>query len=226
MIGKMHTDGVDFRETEFPCSAAPFDNRTRPGIGIEGRLWKNQPGDTHYVYLLSRGLLHCDAGSFHLQAGTYFSVPGNLIVDGGHGLVITRHGYTGLFALGGPIEATGRLRYIDGCTDTLLIGPPRCGDPCLNHLHFPPGIRQTMHTHPSVRIGVVARGRGRCVTPEGELPLLPGQSWYLPVDGQHCFYTDDESMDIIAWHPDSDTGPRDEDHPMINRTMVEGVSAA
>jgi hypothetical protein len=47
------------------------------------------------------------------------------------------------FALGGPCEAFGRLRYIDGCSDSLLVGPAVRGDPCLNHLHFPPGVSQT-----------------------------------------------------------------------------------
>jgi hypothetical protein len=31
---------------------------------------------------------------------------------------------------------------------------------------------------------------------------------------------------VIAYHPDSDFGPTHEDHPMINRTMVGGVSAS
>ena len=29
-------------------------------------------------------------------------------------------------------------------------------------------------------------------------------------------------MDVIAYHPDSDWGPTDETHPMVNRTFVEG----
>ena len=33
-------------------------------------------------------------------------------------------------------------------------------------------------------------------------------------------------MDVIAYHPDSDFGPQDEDHPMINRTIVDGVQAS
>lgn len=33
-------------------------------------------------------------------------------------------------------------------------------------------------------------------------------------------------MDVIAYHPDSDFGPQDEDHPMVNRTIVDGVSAS
>ena len=33
-------------------------------------------------------------------------------------------------------------------------------------------------------------------------------------------------MDVIAYHPDSDTGPTHDDQPMIKRTIVDGVSAA
>ena len=48
----------------------------------------------------------------------------------------------------------------------------------------------------------------------------------MPAGEEHCFHTDGEPMDIVAWHPDSDTGPSDDDHPMVNRTLVEGRSAA
>ena len=30
-------------------------------------------------------------------------------------------------------------------------------------------------------------------------------------------------MCVIAYHPDSDFGPTDDDHPMVNRTIVDGV---
>jgi len=33
-------------------------------------------------------------------------------------------------------------------------------------------------------------------------------------------------MRVIAYHPDSNFGATDIDHPMINRTMVNGVSAS
>ena len=33
-------------------------------------------------------------------------------------------------------------------------------------------------------------------------------------------------MDVIAFHPDSDFGPTDIEHPMINRTIVNGVKAS
>jgi hypothetical protein len=32
--------------------------------------------------------------------------------------------------------------------------------------------------------------------------------------------TAEESLDILAWHPDSDFGLTDEDHPMLNRTLL------
>jgi len=142
---------------------------------------------------------------------------------------------------GGPIEQEGRLKYIDGCTDSLLIPPVKMGDPCLNHLHFPRNITQTSHTHPSHRIGIVADGRGTCVTPFGLLPLEKGMIFVIKEDdgtlhqgldgdeypaGEHKFDTQDSHMDVIAFHPDSDFGATDEVHPMINRTMVEGVSAS
>jgi hypothetical protein len=30
-------------------------------------------------------------------------------------------------------------------------------------------------------------------------------------------------MDVIAYHPDSDFGPENETHPMVNRTLVGGI---
>ena len=36
----------------------------------------------------------------------------------------------------------------------------------------------------------------------------------------------DEALRVIAYHPDTDTGPTHTDHPMINRTYIEGRSAS
>jgi mannose-6-phosphate isomerase-like protein (cupin superfamily) len=164
-----------------------------------------------------------------LQPGSYFvaNTGGTeLSTPGGRILLVYQARADFPFQIGGPIEARGRLRYIDGCTDSLLIPPWRRGEACLNHLHIPPGVEQTMHTHPSDRIGVVVRGRGQCVTPAGFTELKPGLIWRIPADGLHRFRTEGESLDVVAWHPDSDTGSSDDDHPMLNRSMVAGVSAA
>jgi hypothetical protein len=79
--------------------------------------------------------LHCDSGDFTLQSAMYFAVPGRLQIESGRGIVITRVAHRGFFHLGGPIENTGRLRYIGGCTDSLLIPPVERGDPSdVSHL--------------------------------------------------------------------------------------------
>lgn len=171
-------------------------------------------------------LLHADGcDPIYLEAGMWFSTPnGCEFASRGHGIAVfvaQRVGYRGMFAIGGPIEERGRLRYIDGCSDSLLVPPPILGDPCLNHLHFPAGIDQTMHTHPSLRAGIVVRGRGWCVTPDAKTALTPGLIFVIPTDAEHKFQTETgESMDVVPYHPDSDWGPTHEEHPMVNRTLV------
>ena len=163
-----------------------------------------------------------------MPAGSYFVInagAGELTSPGGRVMLVHKPGSNFPFMVGGPIEATGRLRYINGCSDSLIIPPWRRGEPCLNHLHIPEDIEQTMHTHPSDRIGVVVRGRGQCVTPDGTYDLLPGNLWRIPADSLHRFRTGAKSLDIVAWHPDSDFGPTDDDHPMLRKTFVDGVSA-
>jgi hypothetical protein len=157
----------------------------------------------------------------------YFCIPGEGSVEGGGaGVVATRVGFRGLFSIGGPIESAGRLRYIDGCTDSLLVPPVVCGDPCLNALYFPPGIDQTEHTHPTSRVGMVASGSGECVTPDGVFGLAPGLVFVIPADARHRFRTADDRLVVVAYHPDSDVGPTHESHPMITRTIVDGVPAS
>jgi quercetin dioxygenase-like cupin family protein len=111
---------------------------------------------------------------------------------------IIRYGFKGLETLG-RTEDRGRLAYIDGCTDTLLVPPPRKGDPCLNYLHFPKNIKQTQHLHPSIRMGVVLRGEGVAWKQnEWQHDLTPGTMFCLPEGEVHSFKTEEESMDIIA----------------------------
>jgi mannose-6-phosphate isomerase-like protein (cupin superfamily) len=170
--------------------------------------------------------LRTAAGSFTLSQGMYFAADDTVEVKGGRGIVVERVSGTVMFMLGGPVETDGRLKYIDGCTDSLLVPPVRMGDPCLNLLSFPTGIDQTMHTHPSDRIGLVYSGAGVCITPQGETQLTPGTIFRIPAEGLHKFRTNQSRMRVIAYHPDSDFGPTDEVHPMVNRTVVDGVSAS
>ena len=176
------------------------------------------------------GYVHTGAvklGEGIVRSGCFFSTPNGAcleLVGEVQVLLLQAIGFLGLSVQGGPIEARGRLKYIDNCSDALLIAPPLCGDPCLNHLHFPRGVRQTEHTHPSTRAGIVARGQGVCVTPEAVLPLEAGRLFYIPRNGPHFFTTEqDTTMDVVAYHPDSDFGPTHEEHPMVNRTWVDGT---
>jgi hypothetical protein len=180
-------------------------------------------GGTHFGFVHEGPTdLGCGSGTFRLTAGMYFSVPGPLRFRGGGGLVITAERFRGFFQVGGPVEGTGRLRYIDGCTDSLLIPPVLLGDPCLNLLHIPPGTRQTAHTHPSVRVGLIIRGSGTCVTPDARFPLRPGLGFVIAAAARHSFHTDRDPLLVIAYHPDSDFGPSHECHPMVNRTIIPG----
>ena len=213
-----HGELCDFTQAAFPSTLSTWNNSC---LQLGGAA-------THYGFVASGSCEVEFAGSrYHLIEGMYFCVPGVASIDGvGTGFVATRLGFDGLFQLGGPIERTGRLRYIDGCSDTLLIGPPVLGDPCLNLLHIPPNTNQTSHTHPSERLGMIAAGRGICRTSDGELLLEPGILFAIAADAIHSFNTTDESLLVIAWHPDSDCGPSHGNHPMINRTIIDGVSAA
>ena len=183
----------------------------------------------------------------------YFSFAGEGIIEGRGKIIIIevvhskgiypKNNYSAMTMFGGPLEDEGRLKYIDGCTDSLLIPPVKFGDPCFNHLHFPANIDQTQHTHPSNRIGMVTKGNGECITPFGNLPLFKGMIFIIKEwdgvsfakgedgktypTGTHAFKTfEKEGMDVVAFHPDNDFGATDEIHPMINRTIVNGVSAS
>ena len=196
--------------------AHPAQVRTWRGSSVE-----LAGGATHFIYAIEGACsLETHSGAFSLRPGMYAAALEGRVAGAGSGLVVSHVGFAGLFHLGGPIEAVGRLRYIDGCTDSLLIAPTLRGDPCLNHLHIPAGTCQARHTHPSLRVGVIARGAGRCVTAEREYPLSAGLVFVIPPDAAHAFWTDGESLDVVVYHPESDTGPTHEDHPMINRTVI------
>jgi len=210
-------------DRKFPSYLSAWDRR---GLDIY------DSGSTHFGYVHEGdAVLRFEGMVFRLKPGMYFAVPGPCSIDGGRGIAVSREGYRGMFVLGGPAEQRGRLRYIDGCTDSLLIPPVMLGDPCLNLLYFPPGIDQTAHTHPSDRIGMIMSGRGRCHFWDGgeherTIDLEAGMIFCIHAEGMHKFSTPyGEEMRVLAYHPDSDFGPTHEEHPMLNRTIVNGVSA-
>lgn len=207
----------EVRDRQFPCYLSCWDS---DGLTLPDRA-------THFGYVHSgSALIRWERKQYELEAGMYFSLPGAMQLEGdGIGFVASRVDYRGFFQIGGPIEQTGRLRYIDGCSDSLLISPVVLGDPCLNFLYLPPHTRQTQHTHPSCRLGMIASGAGTCLGEDASFPLRPGMLFELSPETLHSFHTENEALRVIAWHPDSDCGPAHNNHPMINRTIIDGVSA-
>lgn len=163
-----------------------------------------------------------------LEGGQYISLPlrdDSVVIQ-----TVSESLFFGVFRLGfigqfvvGQVENRGRLCYIDGCSDSLLVYPPRQGDPSLNSLHFPPGIKQSFHTHPSIRMGFIAEGSGLAWRngPNEHEPLKKGQAFMLSEQELHRFSTHSEGMTVIAFHPDGDWGPTDQNHTMLNRTYLK-----
>lgn len=115
----------------------------------------------------------------------------------------------------------GNLSYIDGGTNTTAVNPGRLGDPVINYVHFPAGMRQTLHTHPSHRVGVVLKGSGLVELDNSEFSLKQGDAFFLQRNVLHnfmCPYNEDVVLFVFA--PDSGTGPTDEVNPLKIRTYV------
>jgi quercetin dioxygenase-like cupin family protein len=184
-------------------------------------------GETAFGFACA-GAATCQSGTFAqtLHSGMFFSAPGPAVVWGLQGFICIRKAYRGLPIWGGPIEKLGRLKYIDGCSDTLLLAPPVKGDPCVNYLYIPPGVNQTAHTHPSVRVGCIIGGNGYCKLGNSTVNLVPGEVFILPADELHSFHTVGQPLRVIVYHPDSDFGPTDDVHPMVNRTIVNSRPVA
>jgi hypothetical protein len=210
-------------DPNFPSRIYGWENKSNHGL-FEGHT--SDAGACFGFVQAGRALILSGGVTWMLNAGQFFETQRGfkvmLLEPETVVMAAQRYDYYGVNRAGGPIEALGRLKYIDGCSDTLLIGPQVKGEACINHLHFPTGIDQTEHTHPSSRIGIVARGSGECVTPLGATPLIPGRLFFIPKDGLHKFRTYSNEMDVIAYHPDTDFGPTHQEHPMVNRTLVGG----
>lgn len=143
------------------------------------------------------------------------------IVFEGTGAVIVKYGFHGQNVFGGPVEKQGRLCYINHCSDSLLVYPPRLGDPSMSLLHFPPNIVQDFHTHPSFRLGIVFRGNGFAECNTGKIILEPGTVFCMEEQEVHRFVTTENQLSVISFHPDGEWGPTDHDHTLLNRTYLK-----
>ena len=224
-------DVIDMTHTMYPSymqahvfNGAPH-SKERSVVNLGSKL------DTTYIVAVKGDVFVSSDDGFQVMGpeGTVVCIPGSYDIRqavGSVAIAITRCGYRGMFGAT-KCEEKGRLAYIDGCSDTALIQPNRLGDPCLNYLHFPVHINQTQHLHPSIRMGIVMGGGGQAwkATTEHDKgwtkDLTPGGMFCLEESEIHSFRTNESHMNIIAYHPDSDTGPTDTNHPMLNRTYID-----
>lgn len=115
----------------------------------------------------------------------------------------------------------GNLSYMDGGTNTTATNPGRLGDPVVNYVHFPPNMYQTLHTHPSHRIGLILKGNGKIELDNDEyFAVNEGEAFYMRRNCLHNFITEDEPVILFVFAPDSGTGPTDEINPLKIRTYV------
>jgi hypothetical protein len=212
-----NTSIIDMRDTMYPSYSLMVRNNVAK-IEAKDISWSTAMGYSYSAAEIKNG-----AKNILLQPGDYFSftVKDNdvTIATTDNLFIVFRLGFMG-HNLIGQTENKGRLSYIDGCSDSLLVYPPRLGDASLNYLYFPKDINQSYHTHPSIRIGCVISGSGVSDT-DIPNPLIEGVHFCLEEQELHRFRTEDSDMRIIAFHPDGDWGPTDENHTMINRTYVK-----
>ena len=115
----------------------------------------------------------------------------------------------------------GNLSYMDGGTNTTAVNPGRLGDPVVNYVHFPAGMYQTLHTHPSHRVGMVLKGNGQIELDDKEMfDIKEGECFFMQRNVLHNFITDQEPVILFVFAPDSGTGPTDEVNPLKIRTYV------
>lgn len=206
----------------FDANASMYPSFVLGHVG--GRTALDSRTTTYYGMVLAGELTLTREGLPPIGLGPrmYFAATGAAEVSGeGQAALFCREGYRAPFIVGGPVEPTGRLVYIDNCSVSQLSPPARLGDPTLQLLVFPPNVRQASHIHPTLRFGMVVRGRGECrLGNDVRILLESGDVFFIDERAEHGFSTGQEGMSVVAYHPDSDVGPTDQEHPMLSRTYV------
>lgn len=195
-----------------------YSDRFRLNISTDG--YKSND-DHHGIFILSKdSVLETSGGKIHGCFGAYTN---NHAIVTGSAIIIEFMGINFPRTVMAEIKSgePGDLSYIDGCSNSVIVAPPRNGEPCINYLYFPPNITQTHHVHPSVRIGLVLSGEGKATVAGKDYLLTEGTAFILDRFDRHGFSTENSHMSLAVFHPDSESGPTDEFNPMKSRTYIQ-----
>jgi len=179
---------------------------------------------TYYVMLQNASYVS-DTVRFESVNGA-FAVNGDFTIMAGTGTAAVVE-YPGLHLLESRYYVQdqlgmGNLSYIDGGTNTTAVNPGRLGDPVINYVHFPAGMYQTLHTHPSHRVGMILRGHGQIELDNQQLfEVRQGEVFFMQRNVLHNFQCPfDQDVVLFVFAPDSGTGPTDEVNPLKIRTYI------
>lgn len=185
---------------------------------------KFNPTGTDYVLLAGAGLRSKTVNLSPVTAACTMTAPYEVSCQtDGYAAVIS---YPGLCLHDSTITmidptTQGNMSYMDGGTNSNAINPSREGDPVVNYVHFPAGMNQTPHVHPSHRIGLVIDGEGRTDVIGESIRLSRGDLFYMGRMELHHFITEDKPCVLFVFAPDSETGPTDEVNPLKARTYID-----
>lgn len=182
------------------------------------------PSGTHYVLLKNASFVGNDCEFKNVYGA--FCVNNNYAIKCGTNSSALVIEYPGLKLLENRYFVQtdldmGNLSYMDGGTNTTAVNPGRLGDPVVNYVHFPENMYQTLHTHPSHRIGLILKGNGKIELNNNEyFDVVEGSAFYMRRNELHNFITGKEPVILFVFAPDSGTGPTDEVNPLKIRTYV------
>lgn len=222
IVNKISKDAIsiiDMRDTMYPS----YSLATSKNCFIDK---KDIGWSTMFGFSTGKSTIKIENLCLEIFPNQFFSIPiknkdVELNVSFGVTFVVFRLGFLGHDIIGNlDTTKSGKLSYIDGCSDSLLVYPPRFGDASMNYLYFPSNITQSYHTHPSIRIGYVIDGFGFSDTDQ-TIPLEKNVFFCLEEHELHRFKTDNSFMKIVVYHPDGEWGPTDENHTMLNRTYIK-----
>ena len=216
----LKSDGIiDYSDSVYPSELVVISEDYKTPSS-----WKRS---TIFGYSIAKGSYTYCGQVFPILENSFFSLPILTSIESVHFQVkgkvslFVRHGFIGQTLFLGLAEQVGRLAYVDGCSDSLLVFPPRLGDASLNLLYLPEKTLQTAHSHPTIRLGMVIDGHGVAQTQDADYPLSPGDAFSIAEHEIHRFKTTDSFLRVVAFHPDGDFGPTDNNHTMINRSYFK-----